>query len=231
MSDKFQISDDFAAYEVESTTAVAEAAKAEKRVSGLNIPLGTIGKAFIGNIIAGKSKDKEDPKTKQPIKGGPMITIEMVALEPTQWAGQKALSYFTLSPTAKSTAAQQWGRFYDAMDDMGMPKELRGAKIAEIIKWAASERRVFNYEIKKRWNDETQRDMIPTGTQDAKMPSITDLEAISNAPVWKVGDEAMVSGNEVVVTELLSNGQVKVKFKATGGEMPVMPNNMTPKAS
>lgn len=230
MSDKFQISDDFAAYEVEATTAVSEAAKAEKRVSGLNIPVGTVGKAFIGNIIAGKSKDKEDPKTKQPIKGGPMITVEMVALEPVQWAGQKATSYFVLSPSAKETAAQKWARFFDAMDDMGLPKELRGAKIAEIIKWAATERRVFNYEVKKRWNDETQRDMIPTGTGDAKMPSLTDLEAVANAPVWKVGDKATVSGNSVTVVEILDNGQVKVKFDATGGEMPVMPNNMVPVA-
>lgn len=230
MSDKFKISDDFAAYEVESTGAVAEAAKAEKRVSGLNIPVGTVGKAFIASIVGGKSKDKEDPKTKQPIKGGPMITVELVALEPAQWAGQKAMSYFTLSPTAKSTVAQQWARFYDTLDDMGLPKEMRGAKLAEIIKWAATERRVFNYEIKTRWNDPAQRDLIATGTGDAKMPSLTDLEAISNAPAWKVGDVAMVSGNEVTVTQLLDNGQVKVKFTATGAEMPVMPNNMTPKA-
>lgn len=230
MSDKFQISDDFAAYEVETQSAVAEAAKAEKRVSGLNIPVGTTGKAFIANIVFGKSKDKENPQTKQPIKGGPMITVEMVALEPTQWAGQKSNSYFTLSPTAKSTVAQQWARFYDAMDDMGMPKELRGGKAADIVKWCAAERRVFNYEVKKRWNDETQRDMVPTGTDNAKMPGIEDLELVGNAPVWKVGDKATVSGNAVEVTKLLENGQVVVKFDATGAEMPVMPNNMTPVA-
>jgi hypothetical protein len=159
-----------------------------------------------------------------------MITIEMVALEPAQWAGQKALTFVTLSPSTKETTAQKWGRFYDIMDDMGMPKELRGAKSSDIIKWCAAERRVFNYEIKPRWNDPTAKDMIPTGSGDAKMPSLTDLEAVSNAPVWKVGDEGTVSGNAVTVTELLTNGQIKVKFAATGGEMPVMPNNITPKA-
>ncbi len=229
MSDKFQISDDFSVYEAEAKTAVADAAKAEKRVSGLNIPVGTVGTAFIANIIGGKSKDKEDPKTKQPIKGGPMITVELVALEPTQWAGQKAMSYFTLSPTAKSSSAQQWARFFDAMDDMGMPKSLRGASLAEIIKWAATERRVFNYEVKKRWNDETQRDLIPTGTGTATLPSVADLEKAANTVQWKVGDLGTIGGNNVSVVALLDNGQLKVKFEATGAEMPADPTSVTPR--
>jgi hypothetical protein len=228
MADKFQISDDFAMYEAESAGAVAEAAKAEKRVNGINIPVGTSGKAQLVNIVAGKSKDKVDPNTKQTKPGGPMITLTDMAMTPDNVAGQKVLTYFTLSQTATQTVAQRWANFYDGMEDRGMPKELRGKPLAEIMKWAAEER-TFMYEVVPHWNNKPGEKEFKALGAGGTMPSLSDLEAAGNQSVeapWAVGDKGTCGGNPITLTAINPNGMLKIKFDATGQEMEVPPTSV-----
>lgn len=226
--EKFKVSDDFAVFEAETATAAAEAGQAEKMVMGIPMPVGTVGKASILGMDAGKSKIKTDPKTKQQTGGHPMITIHCLIDGPENYIGQKVSLYFTLHASGTQTVQQKYQRLYDTLEDMGMPRELRGKPLQEIGKWAFSETRTFNYEVVPHWqNPATEREFKARGVGGAKLPTLTDLEGSSaSKPTLAINDQVMVAGNPCHVVELLPNDMVNVKF-ANGQVMPVPVSNVT----
>lgn len=224
MSENFVIGEEFAQFEAETQQAAQEAGKAEKMVMGINMPVNTLGKASILGFNAGKSKVKTDPKTKQQTGGHPMITLSFHVNEPAQYAGQKVNLYFTLHASGTQTVAQKYQRFYDCMEDCGMPKDLRGKPLAEIAKWCGAETRNFNFEVVQHWQNPADKEFKPQGV-GGSMPGLADLEAAANATVFAVGDTVTVAGNPATVTELLPNNMVKVKFPS-GQEMPVPVGNV-----
>jgi hypothetical protein len=225
MSENFKISDDFAAYEAETMHAAQEAAKAEKMVMGINIPVNTIGKASILGFDAGKSKIKTDPKTKQQTGGHPMITLSFHVNEPAQYAGQKINLYFTLHATPTQTVQQKYQRLYDCLEDCGMPRELRGKPLAEIAKWCGTETRSFNYEVVPHWQNPQDKEFKPQGV-GGSMPSLTDLETAAGAPNLVAGETVKVAGNDATILALQPNGMVEVQFP-NGQKMSVPSANVT----
>lgn len=225
MSENFTISDDFAQYEAETQTSAQEAGKAEKMVMGINMPVGTIGKASILSMTAGKSKVKTDAATKQQTGGNPMVTITFHVDEPPTHAGKKTSLYFTLNATGTQTVAQKYQRMYDTLEDCGMPKELRGKPLAEIAKWCAAETRSFNFEVTQHWQNPKDKEFKPQGV-GGSLPSLADLEAAAKVPSFNVGDTVNVAGNTCTVLSLEPNNMVKIKF-ANGQEMSVPVANVT----
>ena len=225
--EKFKVSDDFAVYEAETANAAAEAGQAEKMVMGIPMPVGTVGKASILGMEAGKSKIKTDPKTKQQTGGHPMITISCLIDSPENYVGQKVSLYFTLHASGTQTVANKYQRLYDTLEDMGMPKELRGKALQEIAKWAFGETRTFNYEVVPHWqNPATEREFKARGAGGAKLPTLADLETTKPAQTLTINDQVTVAGNPCTVVEVgLPNDMVNVKF-ANGQVMPVTVSNV-----
>jgi len=210
MAENVKISSDYEEYEAETQQAAQEAGKAEKMVMGVPMPVGTIGKASILAFEAGKSKVKVDPKTKQQTGGHPMVTLTFHVNEPVRFAGQKVMLYFTLNATQNQTTQQKYQRFYDTMQDCGMPQEMRGKRMAEIAKWALSENRQFEYEVKPAWNNPAEKEFKPIGV-GGPLPSMEDLEKMSQN-TFTPGEAVRVAGNDAKVLEVLPNNKIKVEF-------------------
>lgn len=219
MSENFKIDDEFAEFEAEHQDAAKEAGKAEKMVMGINMPVGTIGKACILSMSGGKSKVKVDPKTKQPTGGNPMVTLTDMVETPSQYAGQKVNSYFTFNATQTQTVQQKYQRFYDAMEDRGMPKELRGQPMAAIAKWCAAEERSFDYEVTPHWSNPQDKEFKPQGVAKP-MPTSKDIEAEMGV-TYKVGQAVKAAGNPAEIVEVLPDGKYKVRFPS--GDMMDIP--------
>lgn len=224
MSVKFEVSDDFAMYEQQTTTAAAEAGKQEKMAMGINMPVGTKGMAALIEIKAGKSKVKTDPKTKQQTGGHPMITLTAMVKTPENFIGQKCSLYFTLNQTETQSVQQKYQRLYDALEDMGMPRELRGKPMKEIAAWAGAEERCFQFEIAQHWQNKDEKEFKPQGSP-GKVPSSTDIE--SHMPTtYSVDQQVLVAGSAATVLEV-NGDKCKVKF-ANGQEMEVNQDSVQP---
>jgi hypothetical protein len=227
MPETSPISDDFAAFEAETRTAAQEAGKAEKRVMGINVPVGTSGKAVILSIEGTKSKVKTDPKTKQQTGGHPMIVITDMIETPEQHGGTKVKAYITLNETATQSKADKWQRFYDTMDDRGLPQELRGAKMADIIAWVNAEQRTFQYEVAVHWSDPYDKEFKPMGKVGA-LPSASDIMGEAAEAQFAAGQKVTAAGNPAeVVAAVPGTDKYKVKF-ASGDEMEVPVGSIQP---
>lgn len=227
MSENFQISDDFATFEAETHHAAQEAAKAEKMVMGINMPIGTIGKASILSMTAGKSKIKVDPKTKQQTGGNPMVTLTFHVEEPAQYVGQKVSLYFTFNATPTTTIETKYQRFYDTLEDCGMPRELRASTLAEKAKWMAEKTRTCNFEVVQHWNNTPgEKEFKPQGV-GGPLPSLTDLEQAYTSPeTFSPQEKVKIAGNPAEVISVETGGKVKVRF-TNGQEMIVSSDHVS----
>lgn len=225
MSENFKIDDDFEMYEQQNRGAAEEAGKAEKRSMGVNMPLGTEGTAVIIGLVTGKSKVKTDASTKQRTGGNPMITITTAVKTPSDYIGQKNLLFFTMNATDKQTVQDKWQRFYDTMMDLGMPEDLRGKPVSQIVAWAAEKEREFRFEVKPHWDGKPgNKEFKPQGAAGSA-PLSTDLN--SEMPTFSIGDSVNCSGNPATVKEIMADGQIKISITANGAEMIVPSASIT----
>ncbi len=226
MSGSFEVSEDFAAFEAETATAAAEAGAAEKMTMGIKMPMGTTGIASVCGIKTGRSKIKEDPKTKQQTGNEPMVTIEIMVDTPNEFVGTKQLLFFTFSQTAKQTVAQRYQRFYDALQDMGMPKELRGKTLQEVGKFFCGDTiRKFQYEITPQWDKPTVKVFTPVAGLNAQLPDVKDIQTTTQAPTFTVKQTVMAAGNPCEVIAVNDAAKtLRVKFP-NGQEMDVPMSN------
>lgn len=220
MSETAPLSDDFAAFEAETRTAAQEAGKAEKRVMGINVPIGTTGKAVVLSIEGTKSKVKKDAKTMQQTGGHPMIVITDMIETPENHGGTKVKAYITLNETQTQSKADKWQRFYDAMDDRGLPTELRGAKTVDIIAWVNAEQRTFQYEVTQHWSNPAEKEFKAVGKVGA-LPTSTDIMKEAEQNQFAPGQSVTAAGNPAEIVEAIEGtDKYKVKF-ASGDEMDV----------
>lgn len=215
MSNNFQVSDDFLTFEAEHRNDVEAAGQAEKRVMGINMPLGTAGIASILKMDAGKSKVKVDPKTKQQTGGNPMVTVTFLVQDPSTYRGQKVVLYFPLNATKTQTVQDKYQRFYDTMQDCGMPEALRGKSLKDIFSWAAAEERNFNFEVVPHWSGNGDKEFKPLMAV-GELPTDTDIqEAVAKS--FAEGEAVTVAGNPATVKSV--NGTTVVVQFASGESM------------
>lgn len=230
MSGSFNVSDDFAAFEAESGHAAAEAAKQERMVMGIPMPIGTVGVCSVADFETGKTKIKEDPHTKQPTGGAPMITVHCIVDTPKEFVGQKVSRVFAFQVTAKSSLQQCWQRFYDALEGMGMPRELRGKPVAEMVKFFQGDTvRKFNYEVARGSDPQYPKNFNILNPVNTSLPDVSDIQGAAGGaatPTFAVGDKVTCLGNPCEVIAVTGPDQYKIKFP-NGQEMPAEGHNLT----
>jgi len=179
--EKFVVSDSFAQFEANNAAAVQAARDAEIRTLGINLPVGTMGTCTIIDCNAKTSKQTTDDKGV--VKGGnPMITMAFEVSTPEDKKGHKFYRNFIFNHHEKYSAAQKYADWLDFMEKAGLPREVRAASTAAIVKWCAEDARSFLYEVvHDEYGDDQKRNVQPQVGTSNTLPTPTATSAALQA--------------------------------------------------
>lgn len=179
--EKFVVSDSFAQFEANNAAAVQAAREAEVRTLGINLPVGTMGSCTIIDCNAKTSKQVTDDKGV--VKGGnPMVTMAFEVSTPEDKKGHKFYRNFIFNHHEKYSAAQKYADWLDFMEKAGLPREIRAASTAAIIKWCAEAARSFLYEVvHDEYGDDQKRNVQPQVGTSNTLPTPTATSAALQA--------------------------------------------------
>jgi len=246
---EFQVSDEFKNVLNSHQGAIQEARLLEKFMGGLNLPEGTSGTATLVKMKGGQNGPVKDNETGQMISGSHFIEFKSLVNSPEQYKGEIASRRFNLNQTENSSIAQRWGRAYDYMEDMGLPRNIRETgDIQQMVAWFNQQERSFDYEVEgydfngKRSKNFEARGVAggggmpqPTQTMQQSMqqplvaPGMQPQQPLGTQPqqpttsAFQVGQRVYANGNPSVVQRIEGN-LATVRLEANGQEMPVAIN-------
>jgi hypothetical protein len=197
------------------------ARKAESMASGCPLPIGTRGIAVVAEVKCSETKIKGDGTG-----GFPMVMIKLEVESPEEYQGKSITGpglMYVIKDSEKSTEAEAWGRMLDALEGLGLPREIRTEyeDFAQCIDWFTDEPRKVEYLIDKdTWAGNQSGKLtkafahveeadIPTATSSQKEVAV-DPEADYCLYLGKKHKIlAYDSENKLYDLELISNGRVR----------------------
>lgn len=126
-----------------------KARKQESMAGGCPLPVDTRGVALVAEISCTETKIKQDGTG-----GDPMVSIRFEVETPEDYRG-KVLSgpglMFVIKDGPNSTAADAWARMLDALEGLGLPRDIRTNynDFAEVVDWFSDEPRRVEYHVAK----------------------------------------------------------------------------------
>lgn len=129
--------------------AFNEARQQESMATGCPLPVGTIGTAVVGEIVCKETKQKPGGSG-----GNPLVMINLEVETPEEYRGKKLQGsglMFTIKDGPNSTEADAWGRMLDALEGLGLPREIRTEyeDFSEVLDWFSDEPRRVQYTVNK----------------------------------------------------------------------------------
>jgi len=147
---KSNVSAKFAKFASKTTRGEFDKArKAESMASGCPLPVGTRGVAIVGEVTCTETKVKPDGTG-----GYPFVSIKLETETPEEYQGKSITGpglMFVIKDGPNSTEADAWGRMCDALEALGLPRELREnyEDFTECIEWFSEEPRRVEFSIEK----------------------------------------------------------------------------------
>lgn len=147
---KSNISSGFAKFASKTTRgSFDEARKQESMATGCPLPIGATGVAVVGEIVCKETKVKQDGTG-----GDPLVMINLEVETPEEFRGKKLQGsglMFTIKDGPNSTQADAWARMLDALEGMGLPREIRMGyeDFSEVLDWFSDEPRRVQYTVNK----------------------------------------------------------------------------------
>lgn len=119
-----KVSAAFSKFYAKNAQAIADAKKAEARVSNCPVPVGTTGRAIITDMRFDKSKDKKNPDGTVK-EGTDYCQMEFKIIDHPQHSGKTLRKPHYFSNTANATAVDRFEWFLNELEYMGLDRELR----------------------------------------------------------------------------------------------------------
>jgi len=147
---KASVSAKFAKFAAKTTRGEFDKSrKAESMASGCPLPVGTRGVAIVGEVTCTETKIKPDGTG-----GYPFVSIKLEVESPEEYRGKAVTGpglMFVIKDGPNSTEADAWGRMLDALEQLGLPRQLRTdyEDFTECVDWFSDEPRQVEYTIEK----------------------------------------------------------------------------------
>lgn len=218
MASKAKVTSGFSKFMTKNASAVEEARKAENTMQTCKMPLGWSGFAICVDAVADQGKDRKDDKGETQ-EGNPYVRLEFQVVNDEEYAGQKFSNAWSFYDSEKATAMDRFEWCMNALENMGLPEELRrgDADMAEILNFFIDNDTVYAAEVvKNAYRRGDQKEVRITTTEavddtDSVVPNDTQVE---------VGGEVKFMGKPWEVMDI-DEDDVKIKSKSTGREKTV----------
>lgn len=137
---KSKVSQDFLQFSARNQDKFAEAAKEERQIRGINLPVGFSGVGVISDMVADRAKGGQK---------NPYLRIEATIVE-GEYKGEKISRIHSFYESENMTAAGRWAMMLDDLETMGMSREFReenGDDIAALMEHMLNEPHYVNVEV------------------------------------------------------------------------------------
>lgn len=196
---KAKVSNDFMKFQSKNASALSDAKKAENTMQTCSMPIGWSGKVICVDAVADKGKDSKDDKGNTR-EGNPYVRLEFQVINDEEYAGQKGSLAWSFYDTEKATSFDRYTWMLNAMENMGLPGEVRRddeTTIEDLLQHFLDSDVVYTMSVEhtKYRRDNKELKVVLMDTVDDS-DSVTPPGGESTASTGEAGDMVKYMGKE-----------------------------------